>query len=141
MSIFSKFILTNAGSSFTPIDIPSLFAWYDVTDSEAIVHDGSKVSQLIDKSGNSRTLVQNNNSLKPNYHQNGGSNNLPYIRFSDSHNIGIGGLNLPQPYSIYIVYKMNSFLQFGTLYQLGDNFTSGFANFFFDSQRQSMTIL
>lgn len=141
MSSFSKFLLSNAGESWSPIKIPSLYSWYDVTDNDLVIHSGGLTEGIIDKSGNARNLAQSTSNLRPHHFDNGGANNLPYIRISGVRNIGITGLNLPQPYSIYVVYKQNSFLQFGMVYQLGDNYTNGLANFQWDGFRNAQTMV
>lgn len=48
----------SAGAAFTPLALPSLYAWWDMSDSANVVLSGSNVSQLTDKSGNAHHATQ-----------------------------------------------------------------------------------
>lgn len=49
----------------SPLDVVSLAGWYDASDTSTITQSGGLVSQWNDKSGNSRHLIQSNDTLKP----------------------------------------------------------------------------
>lgn len=56
---------------FDPRILPGFYAWFDATDSNTVILDGSSnVSAWLDKSGNSRHLFQNTASNRPSYASN-----------------------------------------------------------------------
>jgi hypothetical protein len=54
-----------ASSYWTPASIPTIF-WYDAADTATITATGSQVTQVLDKSGNSRTLTRAAGTVGPN---------------------------------------------------------------------------
>lgn len=48
----------NRGAAFSPLDIPDLAGWWDASDTTTITEASGSVSQIDDKSGNNRNLVQ-----------------------------------------------------------------------------------
>lgn len=140
MSRFGRFLIANASAEFDPLAIASLEMWYDVTDADTLTLVSGNVSQILDKSGNGKTLVQASAGSRPAYSSSGGANNKPYLTITGTKNIGITGLDIPKPYSIYVVMKNTSFMQQGLVYQLGDNFTHGLAQYT-NSGQQSLTLV
>lgn len=65
-NMFRKAGAGGGGGSFSPSDISDMVFWHDASDSSTITKDGSnRVSQIDDKSGNSRHLVQSTGSSQP----------------------------------------------------------------------------
>lgn len=61
-------IISNPPLVLDPTDIPGLSAWYDFTDLATITKDGSNlISQINDKSGNSRHAIQVTPASQPLY--------------------------------------------------------------------------
>lgn len=44
-------------TDWTPLNLPNLYAWYDPSDAATVTSSGTEIIQLLDKSGNSRTLT------------------------------------------------------------------------------------
>lgn len=134
-NIFSSFLLGKSGTAVVdPSTISGLSLWYDVTDTETTTIVSGKISSILDKSGNNKTLTQSTSGSRPSYSATGGANNKPFITLTGNKFIGVTGLNIPKPYTVYTVAKNNTFNQYGNLYQLGDNFTHGIATFQQDGQ-------
>jgi len=64
---------------WTPATIENLVVWYDASDSETVVLDGSSVNQWLDKSGNNRHATQSG-TARPTYNATG-FNGLPCLEF------------------------------------------------------------
>lgn len=74
-----------AASGILPTDLSGLQCWYDVTDISTITKDGSnRVSQLNDKSGNSRNLTVSTGSNSPLYEATGFKGTYPSIKFDNT---------------------------------------------------------
>lgn len=58
-------------TGLNPKTISGLFAWYDASDASSVTLNGTTVSQLNDKSGNGRNLVQGTALSQPAYVSNG----------------------------------------------------------------------
>jgi hypothetical protein len=80
-----QWILVGIDSTWEPVVIPNLYAWYRTDDVQVI---GGKVSQLNDKSGNGRHAIQTNVAYRPTYYPNGGLNDKPY--FATTENLALG---------------------------------------------------
>jgi len=67
---------------FNPAEIPGLHSWWDASDAASVTLDSGRVSQLSDKSGNSRHLTNTTSgSTQPSY-VTGGRNGLNVARFA-----------------------------------------------------------
>lgn len=85
---FSDAIKSAGGSSWTPLDLSNLVAWYDVTDISTLFQDDAKttpvtadsqpVGAIVDKSGNGYDLLQASALSKPLYRTNQ-INGLPAV--------------------------------------------------------------
>ncbi len=53
------------GSSWSPLDLTSLYAWFDFSDTGTITHVAGAVSQVDDLSGNARHITQGTSGNKP----------------------------------------------------------------------------
>ena len=72
--------------SFDPRSVPGLHSWWDASDSALVTLDGTRVSQLSDKSGNSRHLTNTTSgSTQPSY-VTGARNGLNVARFAAASN-------------------------------------------------------
>ena len=67
--------------SFSPVDLASLEAWYDISDAGTITESGGSVSQIDDKSSNSNHATQSTGSLQPTF---GSDANGNFLQFTGS---------------------------------------------------------
>lgn len=111
---------------FTPANLTGVKFWGDITDPTKVIVASGKISQITDKSPSANNLVQASSGAQPSYFSSGGSNNKAYISLSDGKTI-LKSLTLNQPYTIYMVARVNDFLNNGTLLQFSAEFTNGIA--------------
>jgi len=108
---------------FTPASLTGVVFWGDITDPTKIITSSGKISQITDKSGSGNNLVQASSGAQPSYFSSGGSNNKAYISLSDGKSI-TKNLTLAQPYTIYMLARVNDFLNNGTILQFSAEFTN-----------------
>jgi len=86
---------------FSPVQIPSLQAWYDFSDSNYLTLVSTAITQALDRSGNgSHTAVQGTATARPTF-TTGSQNGLPVAVFD-------GGDTLALPSALYAITNGNS---------------------------------
>ena len=127
VGIFSRFINRPpiigdgvAPTLWSPIQL-SPAAWWDASDSTTITLNGSTVSQMNDKSGNARNLVQATAALQPTFTTNG-LNGLSTLTFASTGNVMTTSANFPltgnATFSVFYVYRKTTATN-GTLFGWG----------------------
>lgn len=114
---------TNARGTFSPVEVPNMQGWYDVTDaSNVVVSGGNLVTNLKDKSGNGRDMNLNYNAVNyPMYVVSGGANNAAYMQVTNGTDLYTAPVSISQPYTIYYVMKNNTFTNTGFTFSGGGN--------------------
>lgn len=78
--IINPFLFVQGSSDWDPLSLNNLFSWYRADD---FLEDGGEISQLTDKSGNNRHLIQSDPDYRPLADPTGGANSTPAIDFTD----------------------------------------------------------
>jgi len=108
----------------TPDKVTGLQVWYDITDLSTIVTDTSNnVSQILDKSGNSKTLTASSN--KPVLTFADSENNKPALQIASGHRITITPYVLAVPYTIYMYVKPITYVTTGAILEFDTSFVNG----------------
>lgn len=97
-------VMRPPAGAWSPLDLPSLVAWYDASDTATITSSGGAVSQWDDKSGNGYHLTQATGAMKPTT----GSttqNGLNTVSFDGTDLIANTSISLTQPNMVIIVCK------------------------------------
>lgn len=133
IALANEIFILEIPSSYTPIDpltIPSLRLWLDTADITTITTvDDTKVSAIVNKATIGGTLVQATDGNRPTLPDGlGGA-----FRLGGTKNLTLTGITaIPQPFTVYVVYKSNNFVQYGALTQFDNNFVNGITNFAFE---------
>lgn len=119
MISFFPSTIRQVGGEIIPPTLAGLEAWYDVTDFSTITLDGSdNITQLLDKSGNSRTMIPTTNG--PLYQSTGFKGTYPSMLFDHTNtedlkaSFNVGALPLcffgVADYSSYVSTSTNSMI-------------------------------
>lgn len=57
--------VTASSAEYTPLATPGLYFWHDFSDSASRTVDGSYITSIVDKSGNSRSMYQSVSAYRP----------------------------------------------------------------------------
>jgi hypothetical protein len=97
---------------FGPAGLSSCAVWFDASVPTTITKDGSnKVSLWADASLDNEDASQSTGAQQPTW-VSGALNSLPIIRFGAAQNMGFGTdqlISTSTPFSIWVVFKLNSF--------------------------------
>jgi len=94
---------------FNPLSYPNCQFWYDPSDAASLTVAGSDVSQMNDKSGNTRHLTATL-TARPTTGSTS-ANGLSWLSFNGTANImATASFSISQPTTIYIVGKENSYV-------------------------------
>jgi hypothetical protein len=91
--------------SFNPRSVSGLYAWYDVSDSSAVTLNATTISELSDKSGGGRHMLQDTALNQPVYTANG-RNGRAVATFDGSATfMEVASVSLPQPFTVIAAYQ------------------------------------
>ena len=103
MGRYRPHIPSGGGGGFVPTDIAGLVAWFDPSDTATITESGGLVSQMNDKSGNTRHLLQATGTKQP------GTgvrtlNGLNVLDYDGGDNLAIASTTgVSSPYTCFVV--------------------------------------
>lgn len=118
---------------FTPTQLTGCVAWYDASDFATITVNQSgsqsRITQITDKSTSGFNLLQSDTTKSPTFQYNGGANGQAYISIGANNIITAASATIAQPYSMYIVVNLKTFVHQGDLFQMGAATTNGIATY------------
>jgi hypothetical protein len=113
---FSTAGLSLAGSAFDPLSYASILFWHDPSDAATITSSGGLVSQLNDKSGNTRHLTAST-TARPTTGTATSARGLNWLDYNGTANIlNVGGFTSSQPCTIYAVAKADTYIDGATIF-------------------------
>lgn len=99
--------VTASSAEYTPLATPGLYFWHDFSDSASRTVDGSYITSIVDKSGNSRSMYQSVSAYRPTIVP-GVQNGLDAVVFSGSIDQCIDGtFPVPQGVTYTFVGRTN----------------------------------
>lgn len=106
-----------AGSSWSPLSLTGLLAWYDWSNTGSITSSSNLVSQINDLSGNANHLTQSTGAQQPSTGVNT-INGLNAGTFASSKWVLNTTLSSAgsQPYTLYMVVNITTFANFGFIF-------------------------
>lgn len=114
----------SALNRFSPLDISSLVGWWDFTDATAIALTGVNVNQVTDKSTAANNLVQATVGSQPLYTTFGGTSDYGFASFSSGKTLA-KTVAVNQPYTVFMVVKIKSFIDAGRVMEFAGGTTNG----------------